>query len=158
MIRFGELQDSSLIAYYLCTVQWVTCASPEYLAKYSEPKTLEDLSRHNCLNYFYVPSGRHYDWQFEHNGVQQSIPVSGNLVSNDSDSLIKAALAGVGVHQTATFAVASYLQLGLLQPVLAEYATTGPPIWFVYPKNQHLSAKVRVFMDFVKELFTPYSD
>lgn len=154
VIRMGELKDSSLIARHLCTVRLMTCASPDYLAKYGEPRTLEELSRHNCINYFYVPSGRHYEWKFEQEGVRQSLPVWGNMISNDPDALLNAAIAGVGIYQTASFAVGPHLKSGKLKAVLAEYATNGPSIWLVYPHQQHLSAKVRVFADFVEELFS----
>ena len=156
VIRWGEMKDSRLIARYLCHVQYVTCASTEYLAKYGQPTIPEDLQHHNCINYFFTPSGQPFEWQFEKNGIRQYLLMQGNLTTNNPDILLEATLAGMGIYQTASFAVLPYLKSGQLQSVLTDYQTKGPAIWFVYPQEKHLSAKVRVFADFVVKLMTPF--
>lgn len=158
VIRWGELKDSRLIARYLCHVQWVTCASPDYLATHGEPKTPQDLHQHNCINYFFTPSGQSFEWEFEHDGTQYTSSVKGNLSTNNPDILLEAALSCMGIYQTASFAVHPYLQSGQLQAILPDYQTRGPAIWLVYPQKRHLSAKVRVFAEFVVELMTPLRD
>lgn len=157
VIRWGELKDSRLIARYLGHVQWVTCASPNYIAKYGIPTTPQDLSQHN-INYFFTPSGQRFEWQFQKNQTQQTVSVNGNLLTNNPDILLEAALSGMGVYQTASFAVYPYLQSRQLQVILSDYQTKGPAIWLVYPQERHLSAKVRVFAEFVVELMTQLQD
>lgn len=156
VIRWGELKDSRLIARYLTHVQWVTCASPNYLATYGEPKTPQDLHQHNCINYFFTPSGQSFEWQFEHAQTQSTLSVKGNLSTNNPDILLEAALSGMGIYQTASFAVQPYLQSGQLQTILSDYETRGPALWLVYPQERHLSARVRVFAEFVVELMTQF--
>ncbi|MBD3886874.1 LysR family transcriptional regulator [Phormidium tenue FACHB-886] len=158
VIRWGELKDSRLIARYLCHTQWITCASPKYLSQYGEPKTPDELQHHNCINYFFTPSGQHFEWQFEQAGVKQMVAVQGNFTTNNPDILLEATLAGMGIYQTASFAVLPHLKAGQLQPVLVDYAMKGAPLWLVYPPDRHLSAKMKVFGDFIMEVMTPLRD
>lgn len=156
VIRWGELKDSRLIANYLTHVQWVTCASPNYLAAHGEPKMPQDLHQHNCINYFFTPSGQSFEWQFEYDQTPFTVSVNGNLSTNNPDILLESTLAGMGIYQTASFAVQPYLQSGQLQTILSDYETRGPALWLVYPQERHLSAKVRVFAEFVVELMTQF--
>lgn len=149
VIRWGELKDSRLIARYLFRVQWVTCTSPAYLSKYGTPQTPQELQHHNCINYFFTPSGQPFEWQFEEGGTVRSLDVQGNLLTNNPDVLLEATLSGMGIYQTAHFAVANYLASGHLQAVLSDYQTKGPAVWLVYPQDRYLSAKVRVFAEFI---------
>ncbi len=130
-------------------------ASPDYLATYGTPKTPQELQHHNCINYFFTPSGQSFECQFQHDGTEHTLSVKGNLLTNNPDILLEAALSGMGIYQTANFAIQPYLQSGQLRSILPEYETRGPAIWLVYPQNRHLSAKVRVFAEFVVELMTP---
>jgi LysR family transcriptional regulator for bpeEF and oprC len=152
VIRWGELKDSRLIARYLFHVKWVTCAAPTYLAQHGTPRKPQDLQHHNCINYFFTPSGQPFEWKFEQDGTVRSLEVRGNLFTNNPDVLLEATLAGMGVYQTAHFAVADYLESGQLQLVLTNYKTKGPSVWLVYPQDRYLSAKVRVFAEFIVEL------
>ena len=153
VVRIGRLRDSSLLMQALSTIRLSTYASPTYLAQCGEPETPEALLQHNCLAYIHAPSGQQADWLFERNGQQFPLSVTGNFCSNDPEILIDATLAGVGIHQTASFTVAKHLQFGTLKPILTSYSTTGLPVSLLYPQTQHLSAKVRVFADFLKEQF-----
>ncbi|MEN9518661.1 MAG: hypothetical protein RLZZ381_1249 [Cyanobacteriota bacterium] len=153
VVRIGKLRDSNLIMQALSPLRLFTYASPEYLAQYGEPQTPEDLLKHNCLAYIYTPSGQFADWLFEEDGERISLAVTGNFCSNDPEALIDSAVAGIGIHQTASFTVEKYLQSGRLKPILTSYSTTGLPISLLYPPTRHLSAKVRVFSDFLKEQF-----
>lgn len=153
VVRIGKLKDSRLLMQPLSTIRLFTYASPDYLARYGEPETPEALLQHNCLAYTYRPSGQLADWLFERDEARFSLSVTGSFCSNDPEALIDATLAGIGIHQTASFTVAKHLQAGALQPILTGYSTLGLPVSLLYPPTQHLSAKVRVFAEFLKEQF-----
>ena len=72
---------------------------------------------------------------------------------NDSSAALAAALAGLGIVNTATFMAQPYIAAGLLRPVLVDWCSESVPIHVVYPPNRHLSAKLRVFVDWVADLF-----
>ncbi len=79
-------------------------------------------------------------------------------MTNNPDILLEATLSGMGIYQTASFAVLPYLKSGKLQAVLKDYGTRGAAVWLVYPSDRHLSAKLRVFTEFIVELMTPLRD
>ncbi|ENU07899.1 hypothetical protein F997_03351 [Acinetobacter calcoaceticus NIPH 13] len=153
VIRSGQLKDSSLIARRIGTIQHVTVAAPSYLIKYGVPLTINDLQNHRVVHYFNSRTGRNIDWDFIIDDVIQSISVQGRVSVNDGDSYVGLAVQGCGLIQCPRFMVAEHLELGTLKEVLAEWRPAPMPISAVYLQNRHLSPKVRVFVDWVAELF-----
>lgn len=152
VVRIGVGPDSSLIMHGLGTASFIVCAAPNYLKRYGIPQTLEDLKHHNCISFVSPWTGRVFDWQFQDNGQQISIPVEGNLCLNNGKSLLDVALAGVGIVQVYNYIVGEAIAQGKLKPVLENYVAPGSPISVVYPQKRHLSAKIRAFIDFISEL------
>ncbi len=151
-IRVGQLEDSSLIARKIGYLRNVVCASPDYLAKYGAPRSIEDLKQHRCINYVY-PNGRPRQWQFETPSGQVSVDVEAHLLINDGESVIQAAAAGLGITQAPHMLVACMLDKGMLELVMTDTISTGKPVWIVYPQKKHLSARVQAFIEWVRELF-----
>jgi DNA-binding transcriptional LysR family regulator len=150
VIRIIELEDSSLIARKLCESRRVLCASPDYLAKRGTPGHPGDLAQHDCLIYANRPSPR--DWEFENaEGEQVTVRVNGRLSTDNGDIEVEAALAGLGVSLIPDFLVDEYLADGRLTCILPDWSGRHAPIYAVYPHNRHMSAKVRVFVDFLAE-------
>lgn len=152
-IRVGELQDSSMIARRIGTFQGVTVAAPAYLERYGTPQTIEDLRQHKAVNYFYSRTGRNMDWDFVIDGELREVPVTGRIAVNDADAYIACALKGLGMIQCARYMVMPYLESGELVEVFPQWTPAPMPISAVYLQNRHLSPKVRVFVDWVAELF-----
>lgn len=78
------------------------------------------------------------------------------LSVNDSNAGVTAALAGLGVLYTATFLIQDHISKGTLEPLFAGWCTEAKPMYVVYPPNRHLSNKVRVFVDWIAELFAKH--
>ncbi len=157
-IRGGELADSSLIARRVGVLNFVTCATPAYLAKHGKPMHPNELAKHRCVNYFSSKTGKTYDWDFSRDGETIQMPTPASLAVNDSKAYIAAGLAGLGIMQMAGYVVAPLLEAGALELVLEDWTSTPLPMHVVYPQNRHLSAKVRVFVEWVADLFaqTPH--
>ena len=153
VIRVGQLQDSNLVARRIGTIHFVTVASPEYLSKNGEPKTIQDLKDHQVVNYFDSRTGRNVDWNFVVNGETKNVGVNGVISVNDGSSYIDLALQGFGLIQCPYYMVAEHLEKGALKQVLSEWLPVPLPISLVYLQNRHLSPKVRVFVDWVVALF-----
>jgi DNA-binding transcriptional LysR family regulator len=83
------------------------------------------------------------------------VPVRGNLRLNDDEALSQAVLGGLGISVLPTFIVGRDLQSGALRAVLSEYVPSERNVHALYLPNRHLSAKVRVFIDFLLERFGP---
>ncbi|MGN6141625.1 MAG: LysR substrate-binding domain-containing protein [Ralstonia sp.] len=155
-VRGGELQDSSLVARRIGQLSMVNCASPEYLARFGTPKTLEDLQDHTAVNYFSARNGRRMDWDFVIDGQKQIHKVRSMVSVNDAESAVACGLHGLGLLQTSRFLVYEHLMSGALVEVLPDHISEPVPVSVVYPHNRHLSPKVRVFVDWVATLFADH--
>ncbi len=147
VIRITRLPDSTLIARKLARFDRVICASPDYWERHGRPTYPEELIHHNCLMYSYLSTGD--EWAFDGPDGHHAVKVSGALSANNGEALMAAAIAGLGVLNTPLFIVSQALRDGLLEAVLEEFNDTGAAIYAVYPHNRHLSAKVRLFVDFL---------
>jgi LysR family transcriptional regulator for bpeEF and oprC len=152
-IRMGELADSNLIARKLGYFNNVLCASPDYLRKYGAPQNIEELKQHRAINYVYPNTGKPYQWQFDTPGGRVALDIDAHMLINDGESVIQAAIAGIGIIQIPHCLAASALAKGQLEIVMADTISTGSPVWIVYPQKRHLSARVQAFIEWTHELF-----
>jgi LysR family transcriptional regulator for bpeEF and oprC len=153
VVRVGALQDSSLVARRIGLFEGVTCAAPDYLARHGTPGTLAELDAHHAVNYFSSRTGRVIDWAFLVDGKEVEVKMKGRVSVNDADAYVTCGLEGFGLIQPARFMVLPWLQSGKLVEVLPEIRPMPMPISVVYPHSRHLSPKVRVFVDWIAELF-----
>lgn len=151
-IRIGSAGGETVVARKLGEARMVACASPAYLEAHGAPKTPEDLARHPCLTYEYMPV-RHV-WPFRgKDGREHAVRVAGPLHSNNGDLLAAAAVAGAGIAYEPEFILGPDLKAGRLVPILTAYTAPLGPIYAVYPSRRYLSAKVRAFVDFLAQRF-----
>jgi len=157
VVRAGTLEDESLVARRIAEIEFVTCVTPGYVARYGMPTHPSDLDeQHRVVGYFSAGTGRMSPLEFSRNGEHIELPGRYIVSVNDSNAYLAAGLAGLGLVQMPTFMAAAHLASGELVPVLEEWSTPGLPVYVVYPPNRHLSAKVRVFVDWMAELFSAY--
>lgn len=152
-IRVGALPDSGLIARRVGVLNFVTVAAPSYLARHGRPTHPDDLQRHRCVNYFSSKTGKILQWDFTRGDERIQVPMPGAIALNDSNAYVSAGVAGLGVLQVAEVMMGPLLADGKLEQVLADWQIDFMPMHVVYPQNRHLSAKVRVFVEWVAELF-----
>ncbi|WP_110650373.1 LysR family transcriptional regulator [Salinicola peritrichatus] len=155
VIRIGPLQDSAtLVAKPLGVQQTVLVAHPDYLTRHGAPHTQDDLQRHACITL--GSGGQARPWYFrDRHGRSQPLAVRGRLGLNHSEAILDAALAGHGIALLPDWLVAKHLSSGHLKRVLPRIRTQGFPIYAVWQKNQHLSAKIRHVVDLLTERFVP---
>ncbi|CAB3778667.1 HTH-type transcriptional regulator PgrR [Paraburkholderia ultramafica] len=153
VVRVGALQDSSLVARRIGLFEGVTCAAPDYIARAGMPASLEDLDNHKAVNYFSSRTGRTIDWAFMLDGKEVEVKMKSIVSVNDADAYVTCGLEGFGLIQPALFMVLPHLRSGQLVEVLPELKPLPMPISAVYPHSRHLSPKVRVFVDWIAELF-----
>jgi DNA-binding transcriptional LysR family regulator len=152
-IRFGVLQDSSLIARRLSSAKLSVVGAPAYFAKFGRPKRVEDLARHNCLAFTFRETRQARAWRFTRGGVETAVNPKGNISLSDGVAVCDAACAGRGLAQLQDFFIDEPIARGQLVSILDKFAPAPQPIWVVYPQARHLSPKVRVFVDFMVEQF-----
>lgn len=153
VIRIGELQDSSLVGRRIGTMETLTCASPDYIERYGEPQSLDELAQHRAVHHFSSRTGRIYELDFTVNERVTEVKVPSKVSVNDGDAYVTCGLQGFGLIQPPRFMVQQHLQSGALREVLPQWRPSSMPISVVYPHNRHLSPKVRAFVNWVAELF-----
>lgn len=142
-IRYGELEDSSLVARKMGGYTMSLYASPAYWEERGVPAKIDGLKNHNGL----CPADRM--WYFSFADGTRKMRASGNWVSEDGTTLVAAAKEGLGIAQVPDFFVKNEVATGELQKLPQAWNFYWRPAWAVYSGNQHLSAKVRFFVDFL---------
>jgi DNA-binding transcriptional LysR family regulator len=155
-IRIGALADSSLIARRLAHSERIVCAAPEYLARRGVPQLPADLAGHNCLTYR-LTLGRPV-WRFlDQGGTLREIAVVGDLQTDSGPVLLAAARAGLGIALLPDWSIIQELRAGRLTRLFATHRVSHMEfengIYAVYADSRYMPTKLRVFLDFLGELF-----
>ena len=151
-VRIGSAGGATLIARRIGETQLVCCAAPSYVATAGVPATPAELAGHPCLAYTYlaVPDV----WRFtDAAGASHDVRVSGPLDANNGRFLAALAATGMGIALEPDFIVGDDIRSGRLVALLPGYRPPASPIFAVYPSRRHLSAKVRLFVDFLAARF-----
>jgi LysR family transcriptional regulator for bpeEF and oprC len=152
----GELEDSTLIARRVGQLYFGTCSSPGYLGVHGHPHHPDDLGKHHCINHFSPRTGKMFDWVFAKNHERIQVALRGQIALDDENSYLAAAEAGLGIAQIPAFVLKEALERGSLELVLGDWFAEPAPLNVVYPQNRHLSSKIRVFVDWIAELFAEH--
>ncbi len=150
-IRIGQLQDSTLIARRLASLEIIACATPEYLEKHGVPNHPTDLMNHNCLNYSNTPEFN--VWHYVDNNKRMSVKVAGSLRANNGEFLSQSVLQGFGIGLLPNFLVCEFVKQGVLVPILSDYFNENNDMYAIYPSGRHLSQRSRMFIDYLVEYF-----
>ena len=152
-IRGGAVRDSSLVARRLAVIPEVTCASPDYLARFGTPQHPSELAAHQAVQFFNSSGGRAYPFEFTIDGKVREVELKGWLTVNYAESYVVAARNGCGLIQLPRYHVEDDLRSGHLIEVLADFSGPGFPITALYPHRRQLSPRVRIFLDWVGQLY-----
>jgi len=150
-IRLGEKVQRDMIALQLGGAQRsVVVGSPAYFARHGMPKHPRDLQAHNCVRFRFSTTSAIYRWEFCEHGRWFEIDAEGNLVSNDSALLLRAALTGIGLVHTMEPIMRAALASGAVVSVLDEFLPPYDGFYLYYPSRAQLAPKLRVFADFMR--------
>ena len=151
-IRISRLGSSAQPARKLASSRNVVCAAPSYLRKHGRPKLPADLAAHACIGYTHAATGN--EWHLlDADGVDHVVRANYTMQTNNGDTARSAALAGLGVIWQPTFLIGDDLRAGRLVEVLPNHHVAPTDVLAVYPSRRHLSAKVRVMIDFLADAF-----
>lgn len=151
-MRFGPSPDTALVAQRLLDSPVLTCASPSYLEANGTPATPHDLNRHQLLLFRDPLTGMAFPWEFHRAGEVVSIGTPGRLMMDDPSAAVAACVAGQGIFQSLALGLEPLLKRGELVQILTDWSDERFPL-FAYRRSRHEpSAKVRAFLDFVREI------
>lgn len=151
-IRVRAQPDSGMIARHLEDAVLVVVATPDYLARQGTPETLDDLERHDCIQFELPSSGRRIPWLFTDSGKAREILTDGGYVCSD-DVLGGVTLArhGAGLFQTYRFIIERELADGSLVEVLRPFGGCSRPFTLLYPHGRHVPLRLRAFVEFLMD-------
>jgi DNA-binding transcriptional LysR family regulator len=145
-IRFGSLQDSTMIARRLAPNYRVACASPAYLAQYGAPTHPAELGQHRCI---LIGDQRRAEWRFQ--GTEPvTVRVNGAIVTNDGQAAHEFALQGAGIVVKSIWDVGDDLLQRRLQRVLPAHTMPTAPLQAIFPHSQNMAPRVRAFIDYLQ--------
>ncbi|WP_199361839.1 LysR family transcriptional regulator [Luteimonas sp. MC1750] len=152
-VRIGRLADSPLQARRLGDSPMRVCASPHYLDTRGVPRRVAELVQHNCLGYTLSATQGRGTWAFGIDGDIR-VPASGNLLANNGDALLAAAVRGQGIIYQPGFIVDAALARGELVALELDRPTVAlGGIHVLYPPDRRPPAKVRVMIDYLADAF-----
>ena len=149
-VRIGmDDDDSGLLSRTIAWQQFVTCATPDYLARHGAPAAPADIEAHHRIALGNARRSR--PWDFE--GAQGALRIDGpaRVYIDSSEAVRAAALGGFGLVNLPTYIVGPDIRAGALVEVLAAFRCRPEPIRLLYPSKRHLSPRVRSFIDLVAE-------
>jgi DNA-binding transcriptional LysR family regulator len=144
-IRAGAVEDASLIARPLGTIERVLAATPAYLKRRGRPRTPADLKQHDCLLF-----GRSATLTLTRDGRHEDLALSPRLLVNDVDVLEAATKDDLGIAVLPKFLCDKAIRTGRLERVLAGWSPPATAMHVVYPSTRHVSPTVRSFVDHVQ--------
>lgn len=152
-VWMGTLPNSEIIARRLCPSERIVCGAPDYFKKNGIPRVPDDLTKHSCI--VYNSYGK--IWTLTKDGTPHHIAVDGRLRTDNSLAMMTAAQSGIGLIIAHEWLMRQHLAEGKLVRVLSDYSVSPTndeaPLYVVYPNGRGLSKKVRIFVDFLIELF-----
>lgn len=149
-IRLGVPHDSRLVARKLEDATLGVFANQEYLARCGVPRDLNELARHECIQFLLPSTGRGMPWMFKEDGQETEFSFNGQVrCSEDVLGCVTYAKAGGGIFQIYHFITEEDVRLGKLVEILLPFGGRSRPFSILYQQNRHLSAKVRLLVDFL---------
>ncbi len=155
VIRIGSLHNDSLIARSLGTLPMVICASPGYLQQYGTPQHPQDLARrHQLIQVRSAQTRRMFEHTLHRDSESLNVRGQWQIAVNDAQAALIAAKAGAGVVTTYQFLVAEAVSCQQLVRLFPDWQIDPLPVHIAWPENKSMPLRVRVFIDWVTELFT----
>jgi DNA-binding transcriptional LysR family regulator len=143
----GFLPDSSLVARRICVIHGKYVASPSYIATHGAPEIRDDLLSHEALMHGIET------WRFVNRGNLILRHARGRFKADNSEALLAAARAGLGVAALPDFMIEPPVASGALVPVLTDYPPPDAGMYVVRPPGDSPPRKVRALTDILIEYF-----
>jgi len=146
-VRVADMKPSDMIATRVADNPFILVASPGYVARFGQPVKSEDLVSHPCIKLHAMDS-----WPFTLDGEAHRVRVGGPLSASTVDAVRAACIAGVGIAMMTYWDVHEQIARGELQHiVLADVKPLEVGVWAVFPTRNQMPARVRAFIDALRD-------
>lgn len=159
VVRGGEIRDQSLVARHVGDLGLGFYAAPDYLQRAGtplHPREIED-THHRIVGFLWARSSKILSYALRRDG--EAITVRGRyvLAVDDGNAYLEAGLAGLGILCVPEYMASAHLARGELVRVFEQWHQDPMPLYLAFPPNRHVSAKLRVFIDWVVELMAQHA-
>jgi DNA-binding transcriptional LysR family regulator len=159
VVRGGKLTNKSLMARHVGDLQIGACAAPSYLRHAGVPTCPRDLenSHHRIVGFLSSEAGNVPAYTM-HRGAE-SVTVRGRYVVavDDGNAYLTAGVSGLGCLWLPDYMSEAHKVRGELVPIFEDWVLDPMPIHVAFPPNRNVSAKLRVFIDWVAELMAQHA-
>ncbi|WP_313023738.1 LysR family transcriptional regulator [Pseudomonas lopnurensis] len=159
VVRGGEITDQSLVARRVGDLRLGVYAAPSYLERAgtpAHPRALED-THHRIVGFLWARSGKVFPYTMHGNGERVEVLGRYVLAVDDGNAYLAAGLAGLGILWLPDYMSREHLARGELVPLFEHWQLDPMPMYVAYPPNRHVSAKLRVFIDWIAELMAEHA-
>jgi len=155
-IRSGTVQDNRLVSRRLSPIDFVTCASRDYLKQYQTPDTPKidtpkQFINHKWIQFRFAQTGKTMPTKYWHKGRLCDYEPEQSLVVDDGEAMAELCADGFGLTQMPHFIARNWLQSKAIISVAPAVQIEGFGVYVLYPKRHYLPNRVRVFIDFLIE-------
>lgn len=159
VIRGGELTDQSLMARRIGELQLRVCAAPSYLQRAGTPLHPQDLEdpQHRIVGFLSSRTGKVLSYPMRREGVSIKVQSRHVFAVDDGNAYLAAGLAGLGALWLPDYMSQPHLARGELVALFDGWRIDPMPMYLAFPPNRHVSAKLRVFIDWVAELMAQHA-
>jgi DNA-binding transcriptional LysR family regulator len=159
VVRGGELTDQSLVARRVGDLQLGVYAAPSYLQRAGtplHPRELQD-THHRVVGFLWARTGNTLTYAMQRDG--ENVEVQGRyvLAVDDGNAYLAAGLAGLGVLCLPEYMAKGHLSRGELAPLFESWQIDPMPMYVAYAPKRHVSAKLRVFIDWIADLMAQHA-
>ncbi|MEO6017637.1 MAG: LysR family transcriptional regulator [Polaromonas sp.] len=149
-IRMGKKVQNDMVAMQLGSVQKrILVAAPNYFKHRKEPRSIDDLLKHDCIRQRYSVGGRWYEWKFDAKGQMVQVDVQGRLLFDEMRSVVDAAVQGLGIGFVLEEFAKQELASGQLRQILKQHSALDDAFHLYYPHRKYMPGKLRAFVDFM---------
>ncbi|MBF3419085.1 LysR family transcriptional regulator [Burkholderia pseudomallei] len=152
-ILIGTVRENSVIAKEVGRIARIMCASPAYLTRYGEPRTLAELKDHMTVAAAWDDGTGLKPREIHVGGKVEPVVMKSRIMVDDADAVISCALAGLGIISGYRFALRSHLDDGSLMEIMRGSVAETKPVSIVYYPSRHMPNKLRTFVDWFKAVF-----
>ena len=125
-------------------------ASPDYVEKHGYPVTPEELKKHNCIRFRFL-SGSIYHWDLSNENNSINMNVEGQLTLGNTNLMVDAALAGIGIAWVPDYHVKKYIRDGKLIQILPEWSPKIGKVCLYYPGNPNQPPALKLFCESLRD-------
>src|SRR6202040_3422268 len=128
----------------------VVVGAPTYFARRRPPRTPDDLARHSCVQYRLTADGDVLEWPFKRNRKSRRIAVDGQVIVNDADLAVRAAVDGLGIAYALEALAEPFLRSGQLVRILEDWSPAFEGLFLYYPGHRQVPATLRALIDMIR--------